>query len=74
MPKSNKKDEIMQHGMISKGASVRELSISTDELAKINEHTLSPLKEEEVYVFKVAICDNDIDRQYEQFTDAALNF
>lgn len=66
------KDEIMQHGLIAKGASVRELTLSDDELVKINKHTLSPLTAEDVYVFKVAICDNDIDRQYEQFTDNAI--
>lgn len=66
------KDEILQHGLIAKGASVKSLTLSDVELEKINKHTLSPLKAEDVYVFKVAICDNEVDRQYEQFSDNAI--
>lgn len=67
------KENIIQDGLIAKGASVRELRLSDDELAKINEHTLSPLKAEDVYVFKVAVCDNAVDRQFEKFADNAIN-
>lgn len=38
----------------------------------VNEHTLEDLSEEDVYLFKVAACDNDIDRDFERFDDEAL--
>ncbi len=41
-------------------------------LNKINKFTRRPLKEEEVYTFSVILCDNDIDRDYECFSDEAL--
>ncbi|MDE5770424.1 MAG: hypothetical protein K2I06_02175 [Ruminococcus sp.] len=41
-------------------------------LDKINKFTRRPLKEEEVYTFSVILCDNDIDRDYECFSDKAL--
>ncbi len=41
-------------------------------LDKINKFTRRPLKEEEVYTFSVILCDNDIDRDYECFSDDAL--
>ena len=66
------KDEIMQMGLIAKGASVKELQMTDDELVKINKYTLTPLTADDVYVFKVAICDNDLDRQFERFSDDAL--
>ena len=42
------------------------------ELALINALTKKPLSEEEVYAFSVTLCDNDIDRDYERFSDEAL--
>ena len=41
-------------------------------LDKINQFTRRPLTEDEVYVFSVILCDNDIDRDYERFSDNAL--
>ncbi len=41
-------------------------------LDKINKFTRRPLKDEEVYTFSVILCDNDIDRDYECFSDDAL--
>lgn len=38
----------------------------------INRLTLAELKSEDVFTFKVAMCDNDIDRDYEAFTVDAL--
>lgn len=68
----NKRD-ILLDGMISKGANVRELTLTEKELEKINKLTLEPLKAEDVYVFRVAMCDNDIDRQFERFSLKALD-
>lgn len=42
------------------------------ELEKINAFARSELKEEDVYVFSVVLCDNEIDRDNEKFSDAAL--
>lgn len=41
-------------------------------LDKINRFTRRELTEEEVYVFPVTLCDNDIDRDGERFSDEAL--
>ncbi|MCR5601318.1 MAG: hypothetical protein K6G33_11340 [Ruminococcus sp.] len=41
-------------------------------LDKINKFTRRKLSEDEVYVFSVILCDNDIDRDCERFSDNAL--
>ena len=41
-------------------------------LDKINKFTRRPLKENEVYVFSVILCDNEVDRDCERFSDEAL--
>lgn len=41
-------------------------------LEKINRFTRRKLTEDEVYVFSVILCDNDIDRDCERFSDNAL--
>ena len=43
-----------------------------DILDKINKFTRRELAENEVYVFSVILCDNDIDRDCERFSDSAL--
>lgn len=42
------------------------------ELEQINKYTRRELKEDEVYVFPVVLCDNEIDRDGERFSDQAL--
>lgn len=42
------------------------------ELEKINSLTRREFKEKELYTFPVTLCDNDIDRDGEAFSDAAL--
>ena len=42
------------------------------ELALINNYAKTELKAEEVYTFSVLLCDNEIDRDFERFTEAAL--
>ena len=41
-------------------------------LDKINTFTRRELREEELYVFPVRLCDNDIDRDAERFSDESL--
>ena len=42
------------------------------ELELINKYTRRPLGNDDVYTFSVVLCDNDIDRDYERFSDEAL--
>ncbi len=42
------------------------------ELELINKHTTVPLSEEQVFRFTVTLCDNEVDRDFEKFTDEAL--
>ncbi len=42
------------------------------ELELINSHTTVPLTEEQVFCFTVTLCDNDIDRDSDRFTEKAL--
>ena len=44
-----------------------------EELDLINQYTRSPLTVDQVYTMKLTLCDNEIDRQYDQFTPEALN-
>ena len=43
-----------------------------EELALINQFAKSPLKEADVYVFTVRLCDNEVDRDWERFDPKAL--
>lgn len=43
-----------------------------EELSLINQYARRELTEDEVYIFSVALCDNDIDRDNERFTVEAL--
>ena len=45
---------------------------SEAELALINKFTLKELKADDVFVFSVILCDNEIDRDGERFDDSAL--
>lgn len=42
------------------------------ELELINKHTRSPLSAEEVYIFTVTLCDNEVDRDFERFSTQEL--
>lgn len=46
--------------------------MTQETLDKINKFARRPLTEDEVYTFSVILCDNDIDRDLERFSDAAL--
>lgn len=45
----------------------------TDDLALISRYSRKPLTEEQVYIFNVTLCDNEIDRDFERFTKKALD-
>ena len=43
------------------------------ELTLINQYTRREMTEEDVYVFSIVLCDNEIDRDIERFSDEALD-
>ena len=59
--------------MIKKAASVAELAVTDKELALINQLALKALTADQVFTFKIALCDNQIDRDFEKFSDDALD-
>ncbi len=60
-------------GVIVKLASVSSLDVTDEDLKKINKYTLSPLKAEDVFIFKATIADNEQDdRNYMPFNLKAL--
>ncbi len=60
--------------MITKSYETKnQIGIPTDEdMALINEYTLKELAKDDVFTFTVILCDNDIDRDFERFDEAAL--
>ena len=42
------------------------------DLELVNQHTVKPLTADEVYMFKVVLCDNDVDRVNDKMTDNFL--
>lgn len=59
-------------GMIEKAASLAPHEVSDEELKAINKFALEPLTAEGVFTFKAVLCDNEVDRQHERFTQRAL--
>ena len=60
-------------GVISKVASVSPLEVTDEDLKKINKYTLSPVKAEDVFIFKATIADNEQDdRNHMPFNLKAL--
>lgn len=57
----------MKEGQIQKSAAVTD-----EELVQINRFTRREFKAEELYVFSLVLCDNEIDRDFEKFSPAAL--
>ena len=58
---------------ICKGAVIQKAAgLDDGELALVNAQTLRPMTAEEVFTFKLAACGNRIDRDFERFTDEAL--
>ena len=47
-------------------------AVSAEELRLINTYTRRNLSADEVYVFSVTLCDNDVDRDGERFTVESL--
>lgn len=45
---------------------------SEKDLELIGKYSLRPLKKEEVFIFSVILCDNEIDRDFERFSEQSL--
>lgn len=59
----------MKNGMVIKSAPCDQ---TAEEMALVNTYARRELTPEEVYLFTVVLCDNDIDRDYERFTVESL--
>lgn len=62
----------MKTNEILKSADIKSLAITESELALINKQSLKPLTADKVYTFKIAACNNQVDRDFEKFTDETL--
>ena len=58
---------------IKKGAWVEKQLADEAELELINRHTLTPQTAESLFLFKIAACDNQVDRDMERFTEGTLD-
>lgn len=59
-------------GMIQKAAQLETQEVTEAELRAINKYALTPLSAEEVFTFKAVLCDTEVDRHFDQFTEKAL--
>ncbi|MBQ3285340.1 MAG: hypothetical protein IJH40_06830 [Ruminococcus sp.] len=59
----------MKYGQVIKGVKPDDI---TKEMELVNRYSRRELTEDEVYLFSVVLCDNDIDRDYERFTVESL--
>lgn len=57
---------------ILKAARLEKAELNEEELVLINQQTLRPLVAEEVFTFRLAACDNQVDRDFERFTEDTL--
>ena len=57
---------------IKKSATIKALEPTDDEIEKINRFSLKQLTPDDVFTFKLAACNNDVDRDFEAFTSDAL--
>lgn len=58
--------------LIQKSGVVENQELTDEELEKINKFTLKDLTKEDIYTFKLRICDNEIDRDFEAFPLSTL--
>ncbi|PKM71511.1 MAG: hypothetical protein CVU91_13390 [Firmicutes bacterium HGW-Firmicutes-16] len=63
----------MHENEVLRSAVVKGLKLDDGELELINRQSLKTLTAEDVYVFKVAACNNQVDRDFEKFSDAVLS-
>lgn len=59
-------------GVTRKAATLSAQEVTEAELKLINKYALEPLNAKDVFTFSAILCDNELDRQYEQFSVKAL--
>lgn len=62
----------MNDNMVSKSSQLENQEITDSDLEKINKYTLKDLTKDDIFVFKVIISDNEVDRDYEVFPLSSL--
>ncbi|WP_303899221.1 hypothetical protein [Anaerotruncus colihominis] len=60
----------MKHAMVTK--SLDTTQVTEEQLEQISAFARRPLAADEVYVFSMILCDNEIDRDYERFSQPSL--
>ena len=58
--------------IIKGGSGGKELVCTAEELKAVNAFAKAELSAEDVYIFSVLLCDNEIDRDHERFSEATL--
>ena len=61
----------MKDGYVIKN--LKDVHILPQDLEMINKLTRRNFSEDEIYTFNVVLCDNEIDRENEKFTNEALD-
>ena len=64
----------MMTEQIFKAGSLDKQELTQEELEKINQYAIRPLEAEEVYTFKLAVCNDQVDRDFERFSVESLQF
>lgn len=59
-------------GMIRKAGRMAAREVTEEDLKAINKLAIEPVKAEDVFTFKVVLCDNEVDRDFERFSVKAL--
>ena len=59
--------------MNNKAKIIKTAEVEEKDMALINKYARRTLTSDEVYTFNVILCDNDVDRDFERFTEKALN-
>lgn len=60
----------MKHAMVTKA--VDSAQVTEEQLEQISAFARRPLAADEVYVFSMILCDNEVDRDYERFPQSSL--
>ena len=68
----NEHDHAQLPGLLMKAASIRTLTVTPEDLELINRQAIKPLKAEEVFAFRLAACNDQVDRDFERFSLEAL--
>ncbi len=58
--------------MIQKNTLISSGVVTDEALAQINQFALTPLTVEQIFTFKAVLCDNEVDRTWERFSDDSL--